>query len=151
MNLDQMEYRCPDARVVETVRLEDHRLAFCGRPAGNGVATIFPEEGSQVEGVLWEITPECEQSLDRYEGYPYLYGKETIRVRNKAGMQMDVMAYVMNAPYKETLASPSRLYLNGILEGCRQNGIPEKPVRNAVRWTKKKATRTKKTHSDPER
>ena len=117
----------------------------------NGVATIFPEEGSQVEGVLWEITPECEQSLDRYEGYPHLYGKETIRVRNKVGMQMDVMAYVMNAPYKEILASPSRLYLNGILEGCRQNGIPEKPVRDAVRWTKKEATRTKKNHSDPER
>lgn len=151
MNLDQMEYRCPDARVVETVRLEDHRLAFCGRPAGNGVATIFQEEGSQVEGVLWEITPECEQSLDRYEGYPHLYGKETIRVRNKAGMQMDVMVYVMNAPYKETLASPSRLYLNGIIEGCRQNGIPEGPVRDAVRWTKKEIARTKKNHSDPER
>ena len=114
MNLEQMEYRCPDARVVGTVRLEDYRLAFCGRPAGNGVATIFPEEGSQVEGVLWEITPECEKSLDGYEGYPHLYGKQTVRVRNKAGMQMDVMAYVMNAPYKDTLASPSTLYLRWV-------------------------------------
>ena len=149
MNLDQMEYRCPAARVVETVRLEDHRLAFCGRPEGNGVATIFPEEGSQVEGVLWEITPGCEKSLDGYEGYPYLYGKQTVRVRNQAGMEMDVMAYVMNAPYKETLSSPSRLYLDGILEGCRQNGIPEKPVRDAAAWTKKE--KKKKRHKDPER
>lgn len=151
MNLDQMEFRCPAARVVGTVRLEDYRLAFCGMQPGYGVATIFPEKGCQVEGVLWEITPECEQSLDSYEGYPHLYGKQTVRVRDKAGRQMDVMAYVMNAPYKDNLASPSRLYLDGILEGCRENGIPEKPVRDAVCWTKRETAKKKKHHRDMER
>lgn len=151
MNLEQMEYRCPAAKVAGTVRLEDYRLAFCGGSAGNGVATIFPEKGSQVEGVLWEITPECEQSLDRYEGYPRLYGKQTVRVRDKAGMQMDVMAYVMNAPYKDNLSSPSRLYLDGILEGCRENGIPQKPVRDAVSRSKGGAKKKTEHHRDPER
>ena len=75
MNLDQMAYRCPAASVVENVKLEGYRLTFCGRGKGSGVATILPEEGSQVEGVLWKITPECEKSLDFYEGYPHLYGK----------------------------------------------------------------------------
>ena len=70
MNLDQMAYRCPAASVVENVRLDGYRLTFCGRGKGSGVATILPEEGSQVEGVLWKITPECEKSLDFYEGYP---------------------------------------------------------------------------------
>lgn len=70
MNLDQMAYRCPAASVVEKVKLEGYRLTFCGRGKGSGVATILPEEGSQVEGVLWKITPECEKSLDFYEGYP---------------------------------------------------------------------------------
>ena len=70
MNLDQMAYRCPAASVVENVKLEGYRLTFCGRGKGSGVATILPEEGSQVEGVLWKITPECEKSLDFYEGYP---------------------------------------------------------------------------------
>ena len=137
MNLDQMEFRCPAARVVETVRLEDYRLAFCGMQPGSGVATIFPEEGCQVEGVLWEITPECEQALDGYEGYPRLYGKQEVRV--------------MNAPYKEKLASPSRLYLRGILEGCRENGIPTKIVRDAVSWTKKEAGEHTKHRRDRER
>ena len=45
MNLDQMGFRCPHARVAGTVCLEDYRLAFCGMSAGNGVATIFPEKG----------------------------------------------------------------------------------------------------------
>ena len=75
MNLDQMAYRCPAASVVEKVKLEGYRLTFCGRGKGCGVATILPEEGSRVEGVLWKITPECEKSLDFYEGYPHLYGR----------------------------------------------------------------------------
>ena len=155
MNLDQMGYRCPAAKVVENVRLDDYRLTFCGKDSGYGVATVFPEKGSYVEGVLWEITPECEQSLDGYEGYPHLYGKQTIRVRNKGGMQMDVMVYVMNSPYKDRTARPSGLYLDGIIEGCRQNGIPEKPVldaaRQAARQRGKKPAEKKKKHTDPTR
>ena len=54
MDLDQMAYRCPKAEVVETVRLEGYRLTFAA--AGSGLATIFPEEGSHVDGVLWSLT-----------------------------------------------------------------------------------------------
>ena len=64
MNLEQMKYRCPAAEVVENVRLENYRLAFRGRAPGNGVATVLPEKGSYVEGVLWKITEACEKSLD---------------------------------------------------------------------------------------
>ncbi len=151
MNLDQMEYRCPNAKVVENVRLDDYHLAFCGSCSGCGVATVFPEKGSYVEGVLWEITPECEQRLDRYEGYPHVYEKETIRVRNQGGMQMDVMVYIMNSPYKDSFARPSNLYLNGIIDGCRQNGIPEKPVLEAVKWRGKKSVEKKRNHKDSAR
>lgn len=133
MNLDQMEFRCPEARVAGTVRLEDFRLAFCGNATGCGVATILPEEGSHVDGVLWEITPECERSLDRYEGYPHLYSKEMFRVKDKMGNETEVMAYTINSPYKERPSSPSRLYLNGIVEGCRQNGIRLGNIREAVK------------------
>ena len=110
MNLDQMAYRCPAASVVEPVYLEGYRLTFCGRGKGSGVATILPEEGSRVEGVLWKITPECEKSLDFYEGYPHLYGKEPVLVQGKDGMKREVMAYTMNAPYKDQPAIPSDLY-----------------------------------------
>ena len=117
MNLDQMAYRCPAASVVENVKLEGYRLTFCGRGKGSGVATILPEEGSQVEGVLWKITPECEKSLDFYEGYPHLYGKEPVLVQGKDGVKREVMAYTMNAPYKDQPAIPSDLYFMGIVEG----------------------------------
>ena len=137
MNLDQMKYRCPDAEVVENVRLEGYRLAFCGRPRGSGVATILPEEGSHVDGVLWKITEKCERSLDLYEGYPQLYGKEEICVKNVAGKERSVMVYTMNAPYKDQPSLPSQFYLTGILEGCHQNQLPVKNVTDALVRTRK--------------
>lgn len=149
MNLGQMAFRCPVAEVVENVRVEGYRLAFCGRPSGNGVATILPEEGSHVDGVLWKITKECERSLDYYEGYPHLYGKETITVKNTKGTERDVAVYTINEPYKSQPSVPSAVYLEGILEGCRENGIPEKAVREAAERTRKEAQQAKKGKTRP--
>ena len=112
MNLEQMKYRCPAAEVVENVRLENYRLAFRGRAPGNGVATVLPEKGSCVEGVLWKITEACEKNLDFYEGFPSFYGKESIRVKNQDGVEKEVFVYMMNAPHKDVPAKPSKFYLD---------------------------------------
>ncbi|MDO4276255.1 MAG: gamma-glutamylcyclotransferase family protein [Eubacteriales bacterium] len=137
MNLGQMEFRCPDAKVVQNVRLENYRLAFGGRNPNSGVATILPEKGSHVDGVMWLITGDCERRLDRYEGYPHLYGKELHDVTGKDGKSYAVMVYVMKEPYKDFPAIPSGFYLNGILEGCEQNNLSITPVMEAVYQTQK--------------
>lgn len=64
INLNQMAVRCPDAKVVEPAVLENYELLFRGNGSSFGVATIAPKEGSQVQGILWKITPYCEMSLD---------------------------------------------------------------------------------------
>ena len=129
MNLDQMANRCPDAEVIGAVRLEGYRLAFAG---GSGVATIQPCPGSHVDGVLWEIGEADELQLDRYEGFPRLYGKETVTVRDEAGREHSVMAYTMNAPYRDEQALPSMSYLYGIITGCEQNGLDTGSVFEAL-------------------
>lgn len=101
MNLNQMAFRCPDAQVVDTVRLEGYRLAFRMNGGGHGVATILPEPSSFVDGVLWRISERDEQSLDHYEGFPRLYGKEPVTVVDPDGLKREVMAYTMNSPYKD--------------------------------------------------
>lgn len=148
MNLEQMDYRCPKALAVENVRVEDYRLTFCGRSPGNGVATILPEEGSHVEGVLWKITPECEKSLDHYEGYPRLYGKDTVHVKNAEGKLQDALVYTMNAPFRDSPARPSDFYLKGILEGCRENGLPTQSVMAAVKRTRIERKAERKDHGN---
>ena len=128
MNMDQMAFRCPDASVVGVVRVDDYRLTFCGSGYA-GVATILPQAGSHVDGVLWRISAADEKHLDFYEGYPRLYGKEPVEVIDSSGQRMTVMAYTMNSPYKECPTPPSQGYLRGILDGCRQNGIDPTPIR----------------------
>ena len=72
INLEQMAQRCPDAEVVGPVVLEDYELLFRGNRAGCGVATIEPLPGSQVHGLLWKLTPECERSLHGPKPVPKL-------------------------------------------------------------------------------
>ena len=48
MNRNQMAFRCPDAEVAGSVRLEGYRLAFRENGGGVGVATVLPEPDSFV-------------------------------------------------------------------------------------------------------
>jgi len=132
INLEQMAYRCPDATVVGPVTLENYELLFRGNGDGFGVATIEPKEGSKVFGLLWNITPKCEKSLDRYEGYPHLYDKQTVNVRDGMGNIIPVMAYVMTREWTRLPTVPSKAYYDGIQAGFRQNGLPANALRTAL-------------------
>ena len=123
INLDQMAHRCPNAQVVGPVVLENYKLLFRSNTRNAGVATIKPHKGRKVHGLLWKITPECEKALDLYEGWPRLYEKEDVTVRDSNGQEFTVMAYVMTDMCKEP-ALPSVYYYGGIETGYRQNGLP---------------------------
>ena len=126
INLGQMEYRCPDACVVGPVVLENYELLF----RRGGFATIAPKEGGKVHGLLWSLTPECERSLDRYEGYPRFYDKQMVTVRDSEGRSLSVMVYIMDERFREPML-PTDSYYNGILEGYRQNGLPTAELKKA--------------------
>ena len=131
INLEQMAYRCPAAKVIGPVTLEGYELTFRGRMDGSGVANIEPKEGASVPGLLWRITPQCEIALDRYEGTPRLYVRQDVTVRDSKGKRHTVMAYVMTDLFREA-ALPSPFYFNGIREGYRQNGMDETPLADAL-------------------
>ena len=79
LNRAQMALRCPDAKVVGTGEIKDYELLFRGNRNG-AVATVEPKKGESVPVLIWEISPRDEFNLDRYEGYPRLYGKEMLEV-----------------------------------------------------------------------
>lgn len=138
INLNQMADRCPAAEVVGPVILEDYKLLFRGNYRGTGVATIKPHKGRKVYGLLWNITPECKKALDVYEGFPRLYDKQFVTVRDSNGHQFTVMAYVMTELCKMP-ATPSVSYYMGIQEGFLQNGLPVKALDKAVHHAQKEA------------
>ena len=126
INLNQMSYRCPDASVVGPVALENYELLF----RRGGFATIAPKEGGKVHGLLWSLSPECERSLDHYEGFPRFYDKRMVTVRDAEGRCLSVMAYIMDERFREPML-PTDTYYNGILEGYRQNGLPVAALKKA--------------------
>ena len=117
LNREGMRFRCPAARPVSTFLLQDWQLAF------SGVATIRPQPGATVPGALWEITPECEDNLDVFEGFPFLYSKVYMQQDNQ-----EFMAYVMN---DDPPSPPGRSYFNTILEGYRDWNLPVSELHRA--------------------
>lgn len=127
INLEQMEHRCPDAQLVGPVTLQNYELQF----RGSGFATVAPKEDSVVHGLLWKLTPLCEQSLDRYEGYPRHYIKETVTVQTVDGSKIPVMAYIMAEPLRRRPALPSPHYYRAIQQGFEANGLPVESLEEA--------------------
>lgn len=56
-----------------------------------------------------------------------------------------MFVYMMNAPHKDVPAKPSKFYLDGILEGCKDNQIPTESVMEAVKRTRQEVKKEKNT------
>jgi gamma-glutamylcyclotransferase (GGCT)/AIG2-like uncharacterized protein YtfP len=122
-NKRSMAVRCPNAHPIGSMRLTDARLAF------RGVADVEPAKGSVVFGALWEITPECEDALDRFEGYPWHYTKRTVMVNYK-GVDRPVMFYTMQQ--RSGVSAPGLSYEQTLREGYRDFGLPESQIDIAI-------------------
>ncbi len=129
LNLAQMAVRCPDAKVLTKARLDGYELVFRGSPHG-AVATIEPREGSSVPILLWTISKKDEQALDRYEGYPSFYGKQSMTFQAEE-QDVSAMVYVMTPGHPAGV--PSRFYLSTIMEGYQDCGFDPAPLKLAMR------------------
>ena len=108
LNMANMEVRCPQAKPILGFNLVGYRLVF------NGVADIIKDKDTKVPIGLWNITKECEKSLDRYEGYPHLYKKIRLKIDVPGFKGQKVMFYVMR---RKGVALPPASYFNTIAQG----------------------------------
>lgn len=113
LNFGQMKYRCPTAKLYGIGTINDYELQFKGLP-GSAFATIAPKEGASVPVAVWEIQPQDERSLDRYEGYPSHYFKQDVPVQLD-NEEVTAMVYIMNL--KMNFALPSPHYYQTVYEG----------------------------------
>lgn len=125
LHLEQMADRCPTAKVVGAAILKGRRLLFRGY-RGGAVATVEAHKGGGVPVLVWEITPDDEAALDRYEGWPFLYRKETVRIQLN-GKRTSAMVYIMNTKGRwgeyRPLNQPGAGYYATILEGYKAAGF----------------------------
>jgi hypothetical protein len=78
---------------------------------------------------VWEITPDDETALDRYEGFPILYCKEMVKVQLE-GKWVTAMVYIMNEG--RPLGSPSPYYYSVIAHGYQSAGFDIEILKQAV-------------------
>lgn len=120
LNLRQMSSRCPNAKFVAKFRLMGWKLVF------RGVADIVKDPKASVPVGVFEITPQCELALDRYEGFPSFYGKECATLRFADGSEDLVMFYTMNT--REYLSAPNASYFDCIVEGYGDCGMSDREM-----------------------
>jgi gamma-glutamylcyclotransferase (GGCT)/AIG2-like uncharacterized protein YtfP len=80
-NMDRaaMAQRCPDARALGVARLDEHRFFF----ARAGYASVAPQPGAVVHGVLWRVSVRDLAALDAYENLAGgLYRRAHVTVRH---------------------------------------------------------------------
>ncbi len=118
-----MSRRCPGAKVLGTCWLRGVRLHFGGpsKMWKGGVATLASsdEPSSGVPGLLYQVDPSHIAQLDRYEGHPYFYVRQTIEVEFDES-STSALTYLL----KEDIPShpPAPAYLEAILRAYDHHG-----------------------------
>ena len=113
---EQMAVRCPDARLIGTGYIAGARLEFYLH------ATVEKtgDQRNRVPVAVWEINAKDEKNLDRYEGYPSYYIKDTWTVHMDDGSEIDGMIYLMNMIRQ---SPPVQQYYEGIADAYRKLGL----------------------------
>lgn len=123
MDPKQMAERCPGAAPIGSARLGDYELAFVWDSPGwgGGVATVIPSSGREVWGVLWDLTDEHIETLDRYEGVAInAYMRDHLNVETHDGNVNALIYLAMDTRQKD----PSDRYVDALVRGARAFSLP---------------------------
>ena len=116
MSVEQMAYRCPDAKLLGTGYIHRARLEFYL----HATVEYTRLNADHVPVAVWEINEEDEQMLDRYEGVPNYYIKREWTVHMADGTKQSGMIYLMKRIRPQP---PTKGYYDGIRSAYRDLGL----------------------------
>ncbi|HEY7051059.1 MAG TPA: poly-gamma-glutamate hydrolase family protein [Mycobacterium sp.] len=122
----QMTRRCPDATNPRPARLADHDWLINQR----GVATVEQFAGSQVHGVVWQLSDHDLAALDSAEGVPVRYRRDRLTVHTVDG-PAHAWVYI---DHRVEVGAPRAGYLERIIDGAIHHGLPHRWVEFLRRW-----------------
>jgi len=123
MNWPQMKQRCPSARFICVARLPDYQFAIARHSQLRkcGTANIFPEAGSEVWGIVYELNDQDLNILDRFED-GYRREKIFVAARGDGQHPLEVLVYVAEKEDDAPLPNPE--YKRLMVEGARHWQLP---------------------------
>jgi gamma-glutamylcyclotransferase len=104
--------------------LENYRLRFnlAIGPGERGVANLESQAGARTWGVLYLITIEQSEHLDRTEGVPRAYRRIPVGAIVDGGEQ--IVAFTYQSDRISLGRKPSPRYIGLLIEGAVQHGLP---------------------------
>ena len=124
--VQQMAQRCPDAIDPQRATLADHDWLINER----GVATVEPLSGSEVHGVVWQLSDSDLATLDGAEGVPVRYRRDRLTVHTEDGTSW-AWVYI---DHRVEPGPPRPGYLERILDGARHHSLPHRWIEFLERW-----------------
>jgi hypothetical protein len=116
--------RCPSARVIGPGTVADFALRF-NKPSkdGSGKATLVPQPGVTVPGILYEIGIAERETLDRFEGCGSGYDRDDnfLVLTPDSGKPVNASAYL--AYGHDDRRKPYDWYLATVIAGAAHHGF----------------------------
>ena len=125
MDWHQMQRRCPSAQFVCVARLPDFGFAIArhSRLRDCGTANIFAERGSEVWGVVYDVSERDFTILDGFED-GYRRERAFVYALNDGTRPVEVIVYI--AEKENNVPLPNVAYKQHIMDGARYWRLPQR-------------------------
>ena len=128
--IDQKERRTSRVRQGEDAPriayLGEYRFAFNKRGKNGQVfANIIPQPGGEVVGVAYRCNRATIEEMDAWEPG---YEPQMVRVTCVGGEQVEALTYVAAPSHLTAEGRPTPEYLERIVTGARQHGLPKRYI-----------------------
>jgi len=129
LDLAQMKIRCPSSELISKGSLSDYRLTFNRYSSGwgGGVADVIQGKGSEVWGLVFELSNSDLKRLDSYEGcyndQTSLYERWKAVIDTTDGQVHDVWVYTVVE--KQKFVQPTLEYLQIIKDAAVRWNFPK--------------------------
>jgi gamma-glutamylcyclotransferase (GGCT)/AIG2-like uncharacterized protein YtfP len=127
MDEASMRQRCPEAQYLGVGYLENYQLVFTGflEKRNRGGADIIKLKGSQVWGLLYELSDSDLATLDANKVYPFVYNRFSVRIENQEGGCMENVWTYSLCDKSDLSDSPTRAYLDLLIGAANLHRFPE--------------------------
>ena len=129
MNRTEFERKCSRSVALKAARLPGYRLAYYEYTPvwDGGMETIVPDETAEIWGVLYQVDEADWEELDRSEDARMdgtgAYFHYPVEVVDETQTAIAALVY-LKARWGQT-AVPGQEYMNLVIEGAKNHGLPE--------------------------